>query len=200
MVANVTVSHYPRLAVQSGFLSLRVITRLLSPGFFEISRQDFLGILFLFKLQKTPPAISEFIRGGEFFNGAFLSRNEIVFDDLFAVAGIGELQPHHLGILHGLLQALGGMLVFRLGFHHRNRDITPDEQQLIRAKIFLAGMLASQRHDLPGCQNRLFQDGILLPMCILEFWQYIGSASTGFVHSPAIAYKTNPRTPNSRYP
>jgi len=66
---------------------------------------------------------------------------------------------------------------------------------VIRTKAFF-GMLAAPRWDDPsGCQKALFQDGLILPVDLLEFRHNIGSASIGFVHIPSLSYETGIREP-----
>ncbi len=165
--------------------SLLVIARRFPASLLEVSCQCILGIFFLFQSQDAAPALPEFIRGRELLDVAFLPGDEIVFNDAFAVAGIGKLQIHHLCISDGLLQSFGRMFVFRLGFHHCDGDISADKQHVVRAQAGLARMLIPHRHDPSRCEHQLFHDGIVFPSGSMQLGNDIRPAGISFSHYPS---------------
>src|SRR6266498_2120970 len=76
------------------------------------------------------------------------------------------------------------MSIFCFGFYNRNGDVLSNEQNIIRAQAFLAGVYVSDRHNPSRRQDQLLCDGFIFPASRLEFWKYIGAAGVGFVHVP----------------
>ena len=74
----------------------------------------------------------------------------VKLDDLGAVGGVGKLQAEDLGVLLGLLQAVARLPVGGLGFDHRDREVVPIAQQIVRPPLPAAPRLAAGEDDAPA--------------------------------------------------
>jgi len=106
-----------------------------------------------------------------------------VLDDAASVAGVGKAHVQHIGVAHSLLQAGGGMFVLRLCLQDSDRDVAPDEEDVIGTQAGVTPV-ASLPHgdDAARGQDQLLGDVIVFPPGGVQFGQDMSAAGIGFVH------------------
>jgi hypothetical protein len=77
----------------------------------------------------------------------FLSGEVIELNDALAVGGISEGKPQNFRILFGLLQAISGRFVSRLGLHNGDHKVARVAQQVISTLGWPPSHLLSGGHD-----------------------------------------------------
>lgn len=102
----------------------------------------------------------QFGRRGEGFNRALDARDEVEFDDFLAVGGVGELEAEDFGVVLGLLQTIGGFLVFRLGLGDGDGKIAGVTQEVVGALAFFAVGLGAAHDDAPVGEAALLGNGV----------------------------------------
>ena len=98
-----------------------------------------------------PQARPKFGGRGKGFDEPLDAGDEVEFDDFLAVGGVGEFQAEDFGVFFGLLEAIGGLFVFRLGLDDGDGKIAGVAEQVIGA-FFLFGARPCCR--APRCGHR----------------------------------------------
>jgi len=146
-----------------------VIARLLPARLLPVGRER-IGIFFFCReLVRALEPSPQFIGCWKGAECTFHTRDEIVFHDPFAVCRVGELHPQHFRVKERLLQTFRGMSIFRFRLHHRNRDVLPDEQNVVGTQAILARAAVAARHDPAGRQGQPLSDEIVFPSGRFQF-------------------------------
>ena len=136
-----------------------------------------------------PQPLPQVVGGGKLGDRALDARGVVSLNDAFTVGGVGELQAQHLGVLPSLLQALGSMLVARLGFDHGDGEVGTVAQQVIGAFLLSAAGRATGEKNPPLGKGALLVDGVrrVIPARGLKLGNDEFAAGIGFVQWHAIS-------------
>src|SRR5437870_2351992 len=113
------------------------------------------------------------IRRREIFKIVILASQKIVLDDAPTICGIRELEPKNERILLGLLQAITGVCIDSLRFHHRYRKITAIAKQIISPFLRLALNLRADHDNASISETSLLTDLLVCPAGSVQLRQNI---------------------------
>ncbi len=107
----------------------------------------------------------------------------VELDDALAVGGVGELQVEDFGVFLGLLQALAGLGVVRLGLDDGDGKVNAIAKNVVGAFAGSAAAVPSGRNDSAVGERDLFVDPkrLVVPARRLQLGHDVAAAGICFV-------------------
>lgn len=103
----------------------------------------------------------------------------VVLHDSRPVRAIRELQVKQLGVLLGLLEAVGRKAVLALRLDNSKGTIAQIRQEIVDALSPSAPNRATHDDDAPRGEAHLLTDLLIRPASVIERWNHVSTAGVG---------------------